>query len=386
MKKIIAFAFGLSAFLLAFAEEKNSNVVDFYRGNIKDKISVVKKSMEAGDSSVAVRAIEFLIDTNEVLANDEDYNELAEISIKSFNSRNIVGIEKQVSSKLCSLFKMTESHRVKIAIMDFFNVMPSAEAVQMVNDFFYKKMQNHNPVDESVVKAVEFMGSKGNAASFNRLFIADILEVWPEFSSKIAECYGNLAEENRREILQMIVSVPADKKIVILNKINANPKISKKICGECAENVLLTVINKDEEVKSREKKEDLITLELLCLETIANAKWTRASAAATKSFDRVRSEYEVKDITDEQFTKAICNIAAVAGSDTVVVLSSYLDFLNKSTESGHAPAKEVVLSVINSLGELGDNRTFDFIYAATSLEYPNVVVEAAKSAITKLKW
>ena len=246
MKKIIAFAFGLSAFLLAFAEEKNSNVVDFYRGNIKDKISVVKKSMEAGDSSVAVRAIEFLIDTNEVLANDEDYNELAEISIKSFNSRNIVGIEKQVSSKLCSLFKMTESHRVKIAIMDFFNVMPGAEAVQMVNDFFYKKMQNHNPVDESVVKAVEFMGSKGNAASFNRLFIADILEVWPEFSPKIAECYGNLAEENRREILQMIVSVPADKKIVILNKINANPKISKKICGECAENVLLTVINKDE--------------------------------------------------------------------------------------------------------------------------------------------
>lgn len=386
MKKIIAFSIALSSMLFSFADEKDSHIKEFYRGNIKDKISVVKKSAESGDSSVAVKSIDFLIDTCEVLANDEDYNSLAEISVKAFNSRNIVGVEKQVSSRLCSLFKMTESSRVKEAIIDFFNVMPNAEAIQMVNDFFYKKMQNHNPVDDTVVKAVEFMGNKGNAASFNRLFIADILEVWPEFSPRIAECYGNLAEENRREILQMIVSVPADKKIVILNKINANPKISKKICGECAENVLLSVINKDEEGKSREKKDDLITLELLCLETIANARWTRASATATNSFERVRNEYELKDISEEQFTKAIKNIASVAGPDTVVVLSSYLDFLNKSVESGHAPAKGVVLSVISSLGELGDNRAFDFIYAATSLDYPDEIVEAAKSAITKLKW
>ncbi|MCQ2240632.1 hypothetical protein [Treponema sp.] len=386
MKKIITFIVGFSAAILSFAEDKNSSIIDFYRGNIKDKISVVKRAADSGDSSVAVKAIEFLIDTNDVLSNDEDYNSLAEISIRSFNSRNTVGFEKQISSRLCSLFKMTDSQRVKTAVIDFFNVMPSVEAVQMVNDFFYKKMQNHNPVDDTVVKAVEFMGAKGNAASFNRLFIADILEVWPEFSPKIAECYGNLAEDNRREILQMIVSVPADKKIVILNKLNANPKISKKICGECAENVLSAVINKSEEVKSREKKEDLVTLELLCLETVAESKWTRASAVATKSFERIRSEYELKDITDDQFTKAISNIASVANSDTVVVLSSYLDFLNKSTESGRAPVKGVVLSVINSLGELGDNRAFDFIYAATSLEYPDEVVEAAKSAITKLKW
>ncbi|WP_407396971.1 hypothetical protein [Treponema sp.] len=386
MKRIIAFAVTMTAFLLSFAEEKNSSMVEFYRGNIKDKISAVKKSSESGDSSVAVKSIEFLIDTNEVLANDEDYNALAEVSIRSFNSRNTVGNEKQVSAHLCSLFRMTESQRVKIAIIDFFNTMPNGEAIQMINDFFYKKMQNHNPVDDTVIRAVEFMGQKGNAASFNRLFIADILEVWPEFSPKIAECYGNLAEENRREILQMIVSVPADKKIVILNKLNANPKISKKICGECAENVLSSVINKGEEVKSKEKKEDLITLELLCLETVAKTKWTRASVVATKAFEKVRGEYELKEISDEQFTKAISNISSVANSDTVVVLSSYLDFLNKSTESGQAPAKDVVLSVINSLGELGDNRAFDFIYAATSLDYPDDVVEAAKSSITKLKW
>ena len=58
-------------------------------------------------------------------------------------------------------------------------------------------------------------------------------------------------------------------------------------------------INKDEEVKSREKKEDLITLELLCLETISQSKWTRASSLSTKCFDRIRSEYDQNLVTTE---------------------------------------------------------------------------------------
>lgn len=386
MKKLVLCVFIFSRLLFSFAEEINPSVVDFYKGNIKEKILVVKKSSENGDSSVALKSIDFLIDTNDFLANDEDYNNLAEISIKSFNSRNTVGFEKQISSHLCSLFKMTESNRVKIAIIDFFNLMPTSESIQMINDFFYKKMQNHNNVDECLIKAIEFLGSKGNSASFNRLFIADILEVWPEYNLLIASSYGNLAEENRKEILQMIVSVPVDKKIAILNKINANEKISSKICGECAENVLLAIINNTEKVVSGQMEKDIITLELLCLETMSKAKWTRASDIATKSFEIIRNEYELQSISEEQFVKAIENISSIANSDTVMVLSSYLDFLNKSKESGNELSKDVVLSVINCLGELGDNRAFDFIYVATSLDYPDEVVEAAKSSITKLKW
>lgn len=386
MKKGIVAFFAVCLSLCSYAQEKNNYIVDFYRGGIVEKINAVKKASESGDSTVAVKSIEFLIDANDVLSHDEQFNNLAEISIKSFNSRNTVGNEKQISSRLCSLFKMTESQRIKIAIMDFFEKMPNAEAVQMVNDFFYKKMQNHSVVDDSVLKAIVFLGAKGNSASFNRLFIADILDVWPEYSEKISDSYGNLASDNRREILQMAVSVPADKKIVILERLNRNKKISRSICGECAENVLSAVINSSEEAKSRDRKEDLIKLELLCLDTIAKAKWTRASAVTTKSFERFRHDYELHDISEEQFIKVIYNVSSVAGSDTVVVLSSYLDFLNKSTENGQSPAKDVVLSVINCLGEMGDNKAFDFIYAATSLNYPEEVVEAAKSAITKLKW
>lgn len=386
MKKVFAIAVVFMSCCLAFSKGKNQNLTDFFRGDIQDKINAVKKSSEAGDSSVAVQAIDFLIQSSDALAGDEDYNVLAETSIKSFNPRNSVGNEKEISAQLCSLFKMTGSQRVKIAIIDFFMKAPNSESVQLINDYFYKKMQNHEAMDEAVVNAIKFMGAKGNAASFNRLFIADILEVWPEYCPVIEESYANLAEENRREILQMVVSVPADKKILILKKLISNSGISKNICGECAENVMSSIINTYEEEKSKDKKEDIVELELLCLETIARTKWTRASSLTTKIFEILRLEYEQQVISVEQFTKAISHISAVASNDTVVVLSAYLDFLNKCTENGQPPVKDVVLSVINCLGELGDNKAFDFIYAATSLAYPEEVVDAAKSAITKLKW
>lgn len=385
MKKLVSV---LVFFILAsfsFAQKKSSLLADFHRGNINGKIETVKKASENFDISLLIQSLEFLCLADESLSEEDSFNQLAEITIRSFNSRNSSGFEKQITDGLCKLFRISESNRVKAAVIDSFYNVPCAESVHIVNNYFYKKMQNHSQMDDVTIKAIKFMGEKGNSASFNRLFIADILEIWPEYTDKIQESYGNLADENRKEILQMIVTVPAEKKVAILNKLRNNPKIPKKICGECAENVLSSIINIEEE-NSKDSKKDVVSLELICLEIIAESKWTRASSVTTSCFSRLRYEYEQGNITVEQFTKAIGNIASVAADDTVVVLSSYLDFLNKCTENNQPPVKDVVLSVINSLGDLGDNKAFDFIYAATSLDYPSEIVDAAKSAISKLKW
>lgn len=385
MKKIVVLFCSALISVFAFAAEKNPLLSEFYKGNLQNKITVVSKAASSGNSQVILKALDFLVFAYDSLGDDAEFESLAETVIKSLTPKVFEGNEKNISGQLFQLFKISSGNKIKIAVIDSFYSLPGSDAVTLINDYFYRQMQNRGKFDESVSKSVEFMGIKGNSASFNRLFIADILEIWPEQSSFISENYAKLAEENRREILQMIVSVPADKKILVLKKLNENDKISKKIRGECAENVLSSIINK-EEGNSKDSREDLITLELLCLDTIAQSKWTRASSLSTKCFDRIRYEYEQNLLSTEQFTGAIGNIASVAASDTVLVLSSYLDYLNKCAENGQTPVKDVVLSVINSLGDLGDNRAFDFIYAATSLDYPEEIVEAAKSAIKKLKW
>lgn len=385
MKKFLPVLMFSIVSTLSFAQKKSSQLADFHRGDLKGKIESVKKASENFDITLLIQALDFLVVADESLSEEDSFNQLAEITINSFNSRNSSGFEKQITDGLCRLFKISESGRIKSAVIDSFYNLPCADSVHIVNNYFYKRMQNHFPMDEVTLKAIKFMGEKGNSASFNRLFIADILEIWPDYNAKIQESYGKLAEENRKEILQMIVTVPAEKKIAILNKLKNNPKIPKKICGECAENVLSSIINMGEE-NSKDSKKDIVSLELICLDIIAESKWTRASSVSTSCFSRLRFEYEQGNISVEQFTKVVEDIAGVAADDTVVVLSSYLDFLNKCTENNQPPVKDVVLSVINSLGDLGDNKAFDFIYAATSLDYPPEVVNAAKSAISKLKW
>ena len=45
-----------------------------------------------------------------------------------------------------------------------------------------------------------------------------------------------------------------------------------------------------------------------------------------------------------------------------------------------------MLSLINSLGEMGDKAAFDSLLYATYLDYPEEVIAAAKNALAKLKW
>ena len=55
-------------------------------------------------------------------------------------------------------------------------------------------------------------------------------------------------------------------------------------------------------------------------------------------------------------------------------------------EQNRAPSQAVVLSVINALGGLGDKTAFDGLLYVTYLNYPEDIVKAAKTALTKLKW
>ncbi|MBP3366962.1 MAG: hypothetical protein J6K96_08245 [Treponema sp.] len=370
---------------LGFSYAEEPYLTLFYKGNLAEKNQIVKDAAEAGDGSIALQSLDFSISAYGALHGESEFITLAETSVKALTAGNTPGKEKEAAEKLRSVFKLFSEPQIKIAVLDAFSVFQAPENLFLVNDFFYEKMQNSADIDEALLKAVLYMGSYGNAASFNMLFIADILDVWPSYSKILANAYGSLADGSEKEILQLLATVPAERKIIILEKLSSNPKIAKKICGEAAENVLSSVIYSME--GSQDDSSGMQTeLMLASLQIISDANWTRASKMATSCFDALRSGYESGSISDEAFSNAIADIASVASADTAKVLSSYLDFLNRSTEKKQPPAKAVVLSVINSLGELGDKNAFDCLLYATYLDYPEEVILSAKSALAKLKW
>lgn len=371
--------------LCGFCHAQNSYISEFYRGNLIDKKQVVESSSAAGDSSIAIASLDFSISAYSALSTDADFINLVEISVKSLTAGNSRGKEKIVSEKLREIFKLFNDVKIQIAVIDAFSVFPSPENLYLVNDFFYGKMQKSQEMDEAILKAVLFMGSHGNSASFNMLFIADILEVWPSYSAILASAYGGLANESEKEILQFLATVPIEKKILILKRLDENPKISKKICGDAAENALSSVIYNIDGAKF-DFSGSRLNLVLVCLQVFSDTQWTRAAALIASCFNGIKQEYENGMLSDEDFSSTIKNMASVSSAETASTLSSYLDFLNKQTEKNQPPSKAVVLSLINSLGDMGDKAAFDSLLYATYLDYPEEVIAAAKNALAKLKW
>lgn len=367
----------------AFGESK-SYEIDYIKGNFSQKTQAVKRASEAGDYGLVVEAINFCVEVEKLLGdNDRELNILVETSVRCLKNSTVFTNE-QVAALLCSVFTAFSTSNVRIAVLEKLNDFPSSYNVNLVNAYIYDRCQSGAPMDDVLKKAIQVVKVSGNSVSFWYLFSADVLLVWPDNAELLQESYGALASSSEAEVLNLFSKVNPAQKSYILSIISKNKDFPAKIQGEVAENVLSEAIISYGE--NKDFTDDEIKLQLDALEILSNTKWTRASSMASSYFVVARKEYEAGRITDLQFSNVISNVTSIASGDTCQVLSQYLDFLNKSKESGNAPVKAVVLSVINALGELGNKSAFDYLLYVTYLDYGDDVVAAARNALSNLKW
>ena len=105
-----------------------------------------------------------------------------------------------------------------------------------------------------------------------------------------------------------------------------------------------------------------------------------------KYFNVAKTEYQEGKMQEAQFINVIECITKLSSTDTSKTLSGYLAEMNKQAENNNFPAQNVVLTVIKSLGALGDKSAFDNLLYVTYLNYPEEVKGAARDSLAKLKW
>lgn len=379
---------------ILFAQELSPKV-KFIKGNFQDKQIAVKQAALMGDYKLAYDALNFCLSSKQILGNDKDLetlvleslNVLSQIDFSNTNFSEKDG-NLSFSSVFSAIFNNFDSDEIRTKILVLFKENSSVANVSLVNNFVSENMQTASEMTLALLEAIKGLEFYGNNTSFRLLFIADILEVWPEYDEILENSYGSLSIYSENEILHILSSVPVEKKILILEKLNKNSKISQKIRGEVAENALSQSINYiggNLNTESEFSQEDL-HLQKLALDTISLTKWTRASELANEYFEIAKNQYELKNISAESFSQIIKDISSVATSKTDKILSEYLDFLNKSAEQNLPLDMNVVLSVINALGDLGNKAAFDYLLYVTYLDYPEEVTTAARNALAKLKW
>lgn len=379
-------------FSISLYAQNNSYTIQYLKGNITDKTRAIKESTGSESDYLANRAIEYALENKELLGTDRDLDALvvaAVLSISDDYLKNSNDEEKvKFSEKLYNLFSNFEdSNTVEIAILtkleSIKDLLPIEKFVNNLNNKL--KNENMNDMDPSFLKTtLSSLEKMGNTESFIILYYFYSADKYPKFEEEIEKTLITLSPNAVNEILGFIKEADSNQLKRIYSLTTKTQKLSKNNVCIIAENLLNRSILLMGD-SSKILPED-IDLQITCLKILADNKWARASDSVLSYFQITKSLYKINSIKDEDFTFVISSLSSITPLKAVSPLTSYLEELNGRKENGEEVSSSVILSLINTLGAIGDKAAFDSLLAVTYLSYEEAILSAARQALSGLRW
>lgn len=379
-------------FSISLYAQNNSYTIQYLKGNITDKTRAIKESTGSESDYLANRAIEYALENKELLGTDRDLDALvvaAVLSISDDYLKNSNDEEKvKFSEKLYNLYSNFEdSNTVEIAILtkleSIKDLLPIEKFVNNLNNKL--KNENMNDMDPSFLKTtLSCLEKMGNTESFIILYYFYSADKYPKFEEEIEKTLITLSPNAVNEILGFIKEADSNQLKRIYSLTTKTQKLSKNNVCIIAENLLNRSILLMGD-SSKILPED-IDLQITCLKILADNKWTRASDSVLSYFQITKSLYKINSINDEDFTFVISSLSSITPLKAVSPLTSYLEELNGRKENGEEVSSSVILSLINTLGAIGDKAAFDSLLAVTYLSYEEAILSAARQALSGLRW
>ncbi len=379
-------------FSISLYAQNNSYTIQYLKGNITDKTRAIKESTGSESDYLVNRAIEYALENKELLGTDRDLDALvvaAVLSISDDYLKNINDEEKvKFSEKLYNLYSNFEdSNTVEIAILtkleSIKDLLPIDKFVNNLNNKL--KNENMNDMDPSFLKTtLSSLEKIGNTESFIILYYFYSADKYPKFEEEIEKTLITLSPNAMNEILGFIKEADSNQLKRIYSLTTKTQKLSKNNVCIIAENLLNRSILLMGD-SSKILPED-IDLQITCLKILADNKWTRASDSVLSYFQITKSLYKINSIKDEDFTFVISSLSSITPLKAVSPLTSYLEELNGRKENGEEVSSSVILSLINTLGAIGDKAAFDSLLAVTYLSYEEAILSAARQALSGLRW
>ena len=393
MKKItFLFILFFQVFFLCAQNADNEKLIKFIKGNISEKTSAVREASGAESILLALKAIDFSLENKDLLGNDRELEGLAVAAILSISPDYIKNANDSQKSIIVSQFinlfnKFFESNTVAIATLtkysSLYEYMQDRQFVETLN--FFLKSQEIKKTDESVMKSVfNTLQLIGNSETF--LILYDIFDDknYAHLKNEIENTLVSLSFISQNEIIGLLETADIKDLSQIFKIIKKNSKISKNYVCDVSEKVIsksILLLGSSSFVS----QEDIL-VQLEALNNLSDNKWTRASLVAVSYFQFAKKIYNQNLMTETQFESVINCLCNVSPVDAINPLTAYLEELNRQKENETDVSSAIVLSVIKTLGAIGDKSAFDSLLAVTYLDYDESILSAARKALSGLRW
>lgn len=393
MKKIAFLLIIFSHILFLCAQNPdNEKLIKFIKGNISEKTSAVREASGAESILLALKAIDFSLENKDLLGNDRELEGLAVAAILSISPDYIKNANDSQKSIIVSQFinlfnKFFESNTVAIATLtkysSLYEYMQDRQFVETLN--FFLKSQEIKKTDESVIKSVlNTLQLIGNSETFLILYSILNDKDYSNIKNEIENTLVSLAFISQNEIIGLLETADVKDISQIFKIIKKNQKISKNYICDVSEKVIsksILLLGSSSFVS----QEDIL-VQLEALNNLSDNKWTRASLVAVSYFQFAKKIYNQNLMTETQFESVINCLSNVSPVDAVNPLTAYLEELNRQKENETDVSSAIVLSVIKTLGAIGDKSAFDSLLAVTYLDYDESILSAARKALSGLRW
>ena len=381
--KRYAFIFMILFCFFSINAQEKSSIKKFIKGNISEKTAAVKEASDSEIDWISNEAINFCLNNKELLGTDRELDALAVAAILSISHP-----DEKIISQLNELFILYDkSSNVQIAVLNKAVALKDTISVSEITNTLnnYIKTAVPGSLDSGVFKTIlAALCEIGDSESFTILYKLSNDKQFSAYNSDIENTVVELIPTAMDEVSAMIKGADIKKITSVFALVQKNSKISKKNLCEFSEKVLNETILLTE--NSSGDSAGNIEVQLNALSILDSNKWTRASSLALSYFESSRKLFEKGSMNENQFKTVITSLRNIAPLDAVQPLIAYLEELNGRKEAEASVPADIALSVINTLGAIGDKAAFDSLLAVTYLDYEESVLTAAREALSGLRW
>lgn len=390
MKRFEIFIISFFVCVCAVFAEGTPNQKKFIRGNLSDKTAAVREANESEAAELSRNAIQFAINYREILGKDRDLSALAVAGVLSLPADYVNALsepeKESVAADFYRLYTLFSDETLKIAVLNRLVLLqlPGVSFAALLNDSvksgsFEKSSQALNT---AVISA---LGVIGDQESFQVLFNGLDNPAYAAYNNEIKNSVEQLMEDAESDILMFIQRGSVGQCRKLFDLCVKNERISENLKANIAENILSRTIYIAE--NSNTSVEQLVSLQIDAYTVLVEQEWTRASKIAVQFYNSSKNLYAEKKLSDAQFADIITKLPVLAPLDCASELSAYLQQINKAKEAEtNVPSDVVILSIIQSLGAVGDKNAFDSLLSVTYFNYSDAVIKAARDALAGLKW
>jgi hypothetical protein len=227
----------------------------------------------------------------------------------------------------------------------------------------------------------------GDSSSYSVLL--DVLcSAYPEVISFEAQGAFDYIPGNFNQFLFDVIEKgdPLEKFIAFRTGINSQ-RLSLSERGQLAEFALeQSLISYGNGGQGRLENPDLTALRYAAVMDLTDLRWTRANSLAIRHYYRVQTDFQHNSVNKERFLEAINLLGAVGNSDAALILGLQMGLINARVERAGSYDEEITLAIVRALGLIGDNGAFDTLLNVSNLPYSDVIQDAAREAVNRLRW